>query len=87
MTAANPFVAAMAAHGWKAAGDDWARLALHCRDRAKASWAECSRCLSVAESEFTELAKSIDADRDDPEWSAIENEIRAELETKGSAAQ
>ena len=85
-TTVNPFIAAMAARGHKAAGDEWARLALACKDRALAEWAEWERCIDLAASGFVELACQADADRSDPEWSRIEAEIADKLEAEREVA-
>jgi hypothetical protein len=58
MSVSNPFVARFDAHGWKLAGDHWAKIALSAADRARACWAHAATCVE----EFEASVRAFDAE-------------------------
>jgi hypothetical protein len=64
MKMTNPFVAQMDLHGWKLAGDRWARVALQARERARECWAKARVCADQAEQAAKDLAREAHCERE-----------------------
>jgi hypothetical protein len=80
MSAANPFIAALNARGWKLAGDTYARAALVLADRARECWHRAATCLDEAVAASAVAARQIDAARADPACAATLAELDADRE-------
>ncbi|HXX70562.1 MAG TPA: hypothetical protein VEK07_25490 [Polyangiaceae bacterium] len=77
----NPLVTLHEAKGYLAAGDEMARVALVCADRARANWDRARELLEEAEAEFREVAERIEGDRDEF------RQLMSEVSTAGTVAE